>query len=56
LIVEHHVDVSLFPNWIGHVQRRFVDLTGNELVLESPVITDAAGISVTPRLRWRRIT
>jgi hypothetical protein len=54
-IVEHHVDVSLFPNWIGGVQRRFVDLTGEELVLESPVITDAAGTSVTPRLRWRRI-
>ena len=55
-IVEHHVDVSLFPNWIGDVQRRFVDLTGDELVLESPVITDAAGTSVTPRLMWHRIT
>jgi hypothetical protein len=55
-IVEHHVDVSLFPNWIGEVQRRFVDLSGNELALESPVITDAAGVSVTPRLRWRRTT
>jgi hypothetical protein len=55
-IVEHHVDVSLFPNWIGDVQRRFIDLTGNELLLVSPVITDAAGTSVTPRVRWRRIT
>jgi hypothetical protein len=55
-VVEHHVDVSLFPNWIGDVQRRFVDITGDELVLESPVITDAAGVSVTARLRWRRIT
>ena len=55
-LVEHHVDVSLFPNWVGDVQRRFVDITGDELVLESPVITDAAGTSVTPRLRWRRIT
>lgn len=54
-VVEHYVDVSLFPNWIGDVQKRFVDLTGEELVLESPVITDAAGISVTPRLRWHRI-
>jgi len=54
-LVEHHVDVSLFPNWVGDVQRRFVDITGDELVLESPVITDAAGTSVTPRLRWRRI-
>jgi hypothetical protein len=55
-VVEHYVDVSLFPNWIGDVQKRFVDLNGEELVLESPVITDAAGTSVTPRLRWRRIT
>ncbi len=55
-VVEHYVDASLFPNWIGEVQKRFVDLTGEELLLESPVITDAAGTSVTPRLRWRRIT
>jgi Lipocalin-like domain len=54
-VVEHHVDVSLFPNWIGGVQKRFVDLIGDALVLESPVITYAAGTSVTPRLRWRRI-
>jgi hypothetical protein len=31
------------------------ELVSFELVLESPAITDAAGISVTPRLRWRRI-
>jgi hypothetical protein len=55
-VVEHHVDVSLFPNWIADVQKRLVALTGDELVLESPVITDAAGTSVTPRLRWRRIS
>ena len=55
-VVEHHVDVSLFPNWIGDVQKRFVDLVGDELVLASPLITDATGTSVTPRLRWRRIT
>lgn len=54
-VVEHHVSVSLFPNWIGDVQKRFAELEGDELVLESPAITDPAGISVTPRLRWRRI-
>lgn len=53
--VEHHVDVSLFPNWIGVTQRRLVDLQGDELVLEAPALTDAAGNSVTPRLRWRRM-
>jgi hypothetical protein len=54
-VVEHHVDVSLFPNWIGVTQRRLVDVAGDELVLEAPAITDAAGHSATPRLRWRRI-
>jgi hypothetical protein len=54
-VVEHHVDVSLYPNWIGVAQRRLVDLRGDELVLEAPPITDAAGNSATPRLRWRRV-
>ena len=54
-VVEHHVNVSLFPNWIGDVQRRLVDLRGDELVLEAAAIADAAGNSATPRLRWRRI-
>lgn len=53
-VVEHHVEISLYPNWIGVVQRRFVDLQGDELVLEAPPLTDAGGNSVTPRLRWRR--
>lgn len=53
-VVEHHVDISLYPNWIGVVQRRFVDLQGDELVLEAPPLADAAGSAVTPRLRWRR--
>jgi hypothetical protein len=55
-IVEHRVSVSLFPKWIGDVQKRRVDLDGDDLVLESPAITGAAGTSVTPRLRWRRLT
>jgi hypothetical protein len=53
-VVEHHVEVSLFPNWIGVVQKRFVDLRGDELVLEAPPLADAAGNRATPRLRWRR--
>jgi hypothetical protein len=54
-VVEHHVDVSLFPNWVGETQRRRVDLAGDILVLEAPTITDAAGNSATPRLQWRRV-
>jgi Lipocalin-like domain len=54
-VVEHHVGVSLYPNWIGVTQKRLVDLQGDDLVLEAPPLTDAAGNSATPRLRWRRI-
>ena len=54
-VVEHHVDVSLYPNWIGVMQKRLVDVQGDDLVLEAPPLTDAAGNSATPRLRWRRI-
>ena len=54
--VEHHISVSLLPNWIGDTQRRLVDLSGDELVLESPRVSDGAGNSGTPRLRWRRVT
>lgn len=54
-VVEHRVDISLYPNWIDVVQKRFVDLQGDELVIEAPPLADARGNSVTPRLRWRRI-
>lgn len=43
-IVEHHVSVSLFPNWVGNVQKRRVELDGDDLVLESPVITDTSAV------------
>ena len=54
-VVEHHVDISLYPNWIGVVQKRFAHLQGDELVLEAPPLVDAGGNPFTPRLRWRRI-
>lgn len=54
-VVEHRVDISLFPNWIGAVQKRFVALRGDDLVLEAPPLTDANGNAATPRLRWRRV-
>jgi hypothetical protein len=53
--VEHHISVSLFPNWIGDTQRRLVHLNRDELVLESPAVSDGAGNSGAPRLRWRRV-
>jgi hypothetical protein len=54
-IVEHHVDVSLFPNWIGGVQKRFAELSGDELVLAAPLVSQHSGTSLTARLQWRRV-
>ena len=34
-IVIHHVEVSLFPNWVGGRQERLVELTGNPLILST---------------------
>jgi hypothetical protein len=31
--VTHHVDLSLFPNWVSVDQERLVELTGNRLTL-----------------------
>ena len=54
-VVEHQVDVSLFPNWIGGAQQRFAELSGDELVLAAPLVSTATGTSLTARLRWRRV-
>jgi len=33
--VVHHVELSLFPNWVGDVQRRFFALEGHRLTLST---------------------
>ncbi|MBI4776193.1 MAG: lipocalin-like domain-containing protein [Deltaproteobacteria bacterium] len=33
--VTHHVEVSLFPNWVGQDQVRFYDFSGNRLTLST---------------------
>ncbi|NIS78033.1 MAG: hypothetical protein GTO00_10655 [Deltaproteobacteria bacterium] len=38
----HHVESSLFPNWEGHGQKRYVTLSGNRLTLTSPLFCGAA--------------
>ncbi|NIO57697.1 MAG: hypothetical protein GTN72_16250 [Candidatus Latescibacteria bacterium] len=40
--VIHHVESSLFPNWEGHGQKRYVTLSGNRLTLTSPLFCGAA--------------
>jgi hypothetical protein len=41
--VVHHVELSLFPNWIGGDQERLVDLRGNRLTLSTrPLLPGSA--------------
>jgi len=53
--VHHHVETSLYPNWIGTVQRRRweLDETGRRLTLTSPPIT-LGGLTRIQRLTWER--
>lgn len=53
--VSHHVDVSLFPNWIGTVQQRRweLDPAGRTLTLSSPPLS-LGGATRTQRLTWER--
>jgi hypothetical protein len=52
--VIHHVELSLFPNWVGSDQERWVELAENRLTLSaSPLLL--AGRQQVPRLVWKRV-
>jgi hypothetical protein len=52
--VIHHVELSLFPNWVGSDQERWVELAGDRLTLSaSPLLL--AGKRQVPRLVWERV-
>ena len=52
--VVHHVEMSLFPNWIGGDQVRVVDLRGNRLTLSTRApITQGHSADCTPDLGAR---
>jgi hypothetical protein len=52
--VVHHVELSLFPNWVGVDQERVVEFTGNRLTLSTPPIL-LRGIQQTAHLIWERV-
>lgn len=53
--VTHHVEVSLFPDWVGDDQIRQVGWTDEgDLVLSTLPAKTAAGRTVINRLRWRK--
>ena len=52
--VIHHVDLSLFPNWVGVEQERLVELRGNRLTLSTrPILL--GGVQRTAHLIWERV-
>jgi hypothetical protein len=52
--VIHHVELSLFPNWVGSDQERWVELAEDRLTLSaSPLLL--AGRQQIPRLVWERV-
>lgn len=53
--VTHHVEVSLFPDWVGDDQIRQIGWTDEgDLVLSTLPAQTAAGRTVINRLRWRK--
>jgi hypothetical protein len=52
--VIHHVELSLFPNWVGVEQERLVEVTGNRLTLSTrPILL--RGIQQRAHLIWERV-
>jgi hypothetical protein len=52
--VVHHVELSLFPNWVGVDQERLVEVTGNRLTVSTrPMLLD--GIQRSGHLIWERV-
>jgi hypothetical protein len=53
--VVHHMEGSLFPNWIGGDIKRFYTFSGNRLVLAAPP-TNVGGVMMrTLTLVWERV-
>lgn len=52
--VDHHVEASLFPNWVGGDQVRFVRLEGDRLSLTTPPMP-AGATTHTGHLEWVRV-
>ncbi len=52
--VVHHVELSLFPNWTGLDQERFVELDGDRLTITTDPL--AIGGTTTNHLIWERVS
>lgn len=52
--VIHHLEVSLFPNWIGGDQERIFEFKGNRLILRTPPLP-WGGREQTGMVTWERV-
>jgi hypothetical protein len=52
--VIHHVELSLFPNWVGSDQERWVELAEHRLILRASPLLLVGQLQV-PRLVWERV-
>ena len=52
--VVHHIDVSLFPNWVGVSQERMFRLEGSRLTLSTPLML-VGGRQLSTHLIWERV-
>lgn len=53
--VTHHVEVSLFPNWVGRPEVRYYKFEGNMLTLRTGPIRSGMH-TIVAQLVWERVT
>jgi hypothetical protein len=53
-MIIHHVEVSLFPHWVGLPQHRHYEFSGNQLTLRTSSINSGRD-RVVAQLRWQRV-
>jgi len=52
--VIHHIEISLFPNWVGVDQVRSFSLEGDRLTLSTPPML-VEGVEQAGHLTWERV-
>ncbi|MHC4560690.1 MAG: lipocalin-like domain-containing protein [Planctomycetota bacterium] len=52
--IVHHIEVSLFPNWMGMKQERLYRFEGGRLTLSTPPF-QVGGAEQTAHLIWERV-
>jgi hypothetical protein len=53
--VIHHIEVSLFPNWVGVRKERMYELDGDRLTLSTPLML-VGGRRLSTHLIWERVS